>query len=126
RTQFRLGRVEERLHIVLGRLLAYVKIDEIIKLIRASEDQADARLNLQKKYKFSERQSEDIVNLRLGQLTKLDGVALNEERKALEADRKLFKELLSDEKELKKLVIQELGADAKKFGDERRTLIKTA
>src|SRR5260221_262789 len=54
RTQFRLDRVQERIEIVLGRLLAYAKIDEIIKLIRASEDQAEARLNLQKKYKFTD------------------------------------------------------------------------
>src|SRR5262245_9528980 len=126
RTQFRLTKCEERLHIVLGRLLAYVKIDEIIKLIRASEDQAEARLNLQRKYRFSEKQSEDIVNLRLGQLTKLDGVALDAERKKLEGERKALKEILDDEKELKKLVISELHDDAKKFGDERRTLIKTA
>src|SRR5689334_4793770 len=126
RTQFRLDRVQERHEIVTGRILAYAKIDDIIKLIRGSEDQAEARANLQKKYKFSERQSEDIVNLRLGQLTKLDGIKLNEERKALEADRKELKGLLDDEKELKKLVVKELGEDAKKYGDERRTLIKTA
>src|SRR4051794_29848808 len=106
RTQFRLTRVEERHEIVMGRLLAYVKIDEIIKLIRASEDQAEARLNLQKRFKFTEKQSEDIVNLRLGQLTKLDGIKLNDERKALEADRKELKGLLGDEKELRKLVVQ--------------------
>src|SRR5688572_23999193 len=126
RTEFRLSKCEERLHIVLGRLLAYVKIDEIIKLIRASEDQTEARQKLREKFKFSERQAEDIVNLRLGQLTKLDGVALNDERKALEAERKGLKEILGDEKELKKLVVSELNDDAKKFGDERRTLIKTA
>ncbi len=126
RTQFRLERVEERLHIVLGRLLAYVKIDEIIKLIRSSEDQAEAKANLQKKYKFTERQAQDIVDLRLGQLTKLDGVKLNDERKGLEADRKGLKNILNDEKELKKLIVSELQEDAKKYGDERRTLIKTA
>ncbi len=126
RTRFRLDKCEERLHIVLGRLLAFVKIDEIIKLIRASEDQAAAKEALQKKYRFTERQAEDIVNLRLGQLTKLDGVKLNDERKALEAERKELKSLLGDEKELKKLVVKELGDDAKKYGDERRTLIKTA
>jgi topoisomerase-4 subunit A len=126
RTQFRLERVQERLEVVLGRLLAYAKIDEIIKLIRASEDQSEARLSLQKRFKFSERQSEDIVNLRLGQLTKLDGVKLNDERKALEAERKELKQLLGDEKELKKLVVEELAEDAKKYGDERRTLIKQA
>ncbi|HVJ12293.1 MAG TPA: DNA topoisomerase (ATP-hydrolyzing), partial [Burkholderiales bacterium] len=126
RTQFRLDRVQERHEIVMGRLLAYVKIDEIIKLIRASEDQADAKANLQKKFKFTERQAQDIVDLRLGQLTKLDGIKLNDERKALEAERKDLKAVLGDDKELKKLVISELNEDAKKFGDERRTLIKTA
>src|SRR3954464_518631 len=126
RTQFRLTRVQERHEIVMGRLLAYVKIDEIIKLIRASEDQADAKLNLIKKYRFTERQAEDIVNLRLGQLTKLDGVKLNDERKALEDERKNLKAILGDDKELRNLVISELKEDSKKFGDERRTLIKTA
>jgi topoisomerase-4 subunit A len=125
RTQHRLAKCEERLHIVLGRLLAYVKIDEIIKLIRSCEDQAEAKRRLQEKFKFSERQAEDIVNLRLGQLTRLDGVKLNEERKALEAERKGLKEILGDEKLLRKLVVEELKEDAKKFGDERRTLIKT-
>jgi topoisomerase-4 subunit A len=126
RTQFRLDKVEERLEIVDGRLNAYAKIDEIIKLIRASEDQPEAKQKLRDKYKFSEKQAEDIVNLRLGQLTKLDGVKLNEEKKSLAADRKALKLLLGDEKELKKLVVQELQDDAKKFGDERRTVIKTA
>jgi topoisomerase-4 subunit A len=126
RTQFRLDRVEERLHIVQGRLAAYVKIDEIIKLIRSSEDQGEAKDKLRSKYKFSEKQAEDIVNLRLGQLTKLDGVKLADEKKGLEADRKNLKTLLGDDKELKKLVVEELKEDAKKYGDERRTLIKSA
>ena len=126
RTQFRLDRVQERIETVLGRLLAYAKIDEIIKLIRASEDQPEAKQKLRDKYKFTERQAEDIVNLRLGQLTRLDGIKLNDERKALEAERKELKTLLGDEKELKKLVVKELAEDAKKYGDERRTLIKTA
>ncbi|HEX6320997.1 MAG TPA: DNA topoisomerase IV subunit A [Burkholderiales bacterium] len=124
RTQFRLARVQERHEIVMGRLLAYAKIDDIIKLIRASEDQGEAKEKLKAKYKFSERQAEDIVNLRLGQLTKLDGIKLNEERKALESQRKELKSLLDDDKELKKLVVSELQDDAKKYGDARRTLIK--
>jgi len=126
RTQFRLTRANERHEIVMGRLLAFVKIDEIIKLIRASEDQAEAKENLKKKYKFTERQAQDIVDLRLGQLTKLDSVKLNDERKALEAERRGLKEILDDEKALKKLVVDELIQDSKTFGDQRRTLIKTA
>jgi topoisomerase IV subunit A len=124
RTRHRLDRCEERLHIVLGRLLAYVRIDEIIKLIRAAEDQADARAKMQAKWKFTARQAEDIVNIRLGQLTKLDGVKLNEERKVLEAQRKELKAVLGDDKQLRKVVVKELEEDAKKFGDARRTLIK--
>src|SRR6267143_1843788 len=125
RTQFRLDQCEERLHIVEGRLKAYAKIDEVIKLIRASEDQAEAKQKLKERFKFTERQAEDIVNLRLGQLTRLDGAKLNDERKALEGERKGLKLLLGDDKELKKLVVSELQEDAKKYGDERRTLIKT-
>jgi len=124
RTEHRLKKCEDRLHIVLGRLLAFVRIDEIIKLIRAAEDQAEAKAQMQAKWKFTERQAEDIVNIRLGQLTKLDGVKLNDERKSLEAERKGLKDILADEKELKKLVVKELEADAKAYGDERRTLIK--
>ena len=126
RTQHRLDKCEERLHIVLGRLLAYARIDEIIKLIRAAEDQADAKAKMMARWKFTERQAEDIANIRLGQLTKLDGVKLNDERKTLEAERKGLKQILGDEKQLKKLVVKELDADAKLYGDARRTLIKTA
>src|SRR5437764_632023 len=126
RTQYRLDRVQERLEIVQGRLLAYAKIDDVIKIIRASEDQPSAKEALRKKYKFTERQAEDIVNLRLGQLTRLDGIKLNDEKKALEGERKELKTLLGDDKELKKLVVKELAEDAKKYGDERRTIIKTA
>ncbi|HVB47512.1 MAG TPA: DNA topoisomerase IV subunit A [Burkholderiales bacterium] len=123
RTAHRLQKCEDRLHILLGRLLALVKIDEIIKLIRACEDQAEAKQKLAQKWHFSERQAEDIVNLRLGQLTRLDGVKLNDERKALEAERKGLAEILASDKELKKLVVKELEDDAKKYGDERRTVI---
>jgi topoisomerase-4 subunit A len=124
RTRHRLDRCTDRLEIVMGRLIAFVKIDEIIKLIRSCEDQNEAKNKLREKFKFTERQAEDIVNLRLGQLTRLDGVRLNEERKALEAEKKGLKEILGDEKVLKKLVIQELADDARKYGDDRRTLIK--
>ena len=124
RTAHRLEKCEARLHIVLGRLLAFVRIDEIIKLIRAADDQAEAKQQMMAKWKFSERQAEDIVNIRLGQLTKLDGVKLNDERKALEAERKELKSILGDDKALKKLVTRELDEDAKKYGDARRTLIK--
>jgi topoisomerase IV subunit A len=125
RTQHRLQKCEERLHIVMGRLLAYAKIDEILKVIRSCDDQAEAKQKLREKFKFSERQAEDIVNLRLGQLTRLDGVKLNEERKGLEAQRSGLKAILGDDKVLRKLVVDELSEDAKAYGDARRTLIKS-
>jgi len=124
RTAHRLEKCEERLHLVAGRLMAFARIEDVIKLIRACEDQAEARQRLRENFRFSERQAEDIVNLRLGQLTRLDGVRLNDERKALEAERKELKAILGDEKVLKKLVVKELEQDAKAFGDPRRTLIK--
>ncbi len=124
RTEFRLEKCESRLHIVEGRLLAFVHIDEIIKLIRGCEDQAEAREKLQKKWGFTERQSEDIVNLRLGQLTRLDSVKLNDEKKALSKERDEHRSVLDSERKLKTLVVNELEDDAKKFGDARRTLIK--
>jgi len=125
RTQHRLDKCEERLHIVEGRITAWAKIEDIIKVIRSSEDQTEAKAKLRERWKFSERQAEDIVNLRLGQLTRLDGVKLNEEKKGLEAERKGLREILGDEKALRKLVVSELAEDAKKYGDERRTLIKS-
>jgi topoisomerase-4 subunit A len=124
RTEHRLDKCDERLHIVLGRLLAYARIDEIIKLIRAAEDQAEAKRKMMAKWTFSERQAEDIVNIRLGQLTRLDGVKLNDERKSLEAERKGLKAILGNDKQLKKLVVRELDDDAKKYGDQRRTLVR--
>lgn len=126
RTAHRLARCEERLHIVMGRLLAYARIDEIIRLIRSCDDQAEARAGLKERFRFTERQAEDIVNLRLGQLTRLDGVKLNDERRALEAERRGLKEILGDEKVLRRLVVKELDEDAKAYGDDRRTLIKPA
>jgi topoisomerase-4 subunit A len=124
RTEHRLDKCEARLHIVLGRLLAFARIDEIIKLIRAADDPAEAKRKMMAKWKFSERQAEDIVNIRLGQLTRLDGVQLNDERKFLEGERKDLKSILGNDKELKKLVVRELDADARLYGDERRTLIR--
>lgn len=124
RTQHRLDKVEDRLHIVEGRIKAFVKIDEIIKLIRSCDDQAEAKRKLSEKWGFSERQAEDIVNLRLGQLTRLDGVKLNEEKKGLEKQKDELSRVLDSERVLKSLVVKELEEDAKKYGDDRRTLIK--
>jgi topoisomerase-4 subunit A len=126
RTVFRLQKCSDRLHIVEGRIKAFARIDEIIKLIRASEDVATARAALMARWKFSERQAQDICDLRLGQLTKLDGIKLNDESKSLQAERDDYNRVLGSERALRALVIKELEQDAKKFGDERRTAIESA
>ena len=111
RTQFRLDKCESRLHIVEGRIMAFVHIDEIIKLIRSCEDQAEAKRKLSERWGFTERQAEDIVNLRLGQLTRLDGVKLNDEKKALEKEKDEYRRILDSERVLKNLVVKELEDD---------------
>jgi topoisomerase IV subunit A len=126
RTQFRLQRCEDRLHIVQGRILAFAHIDEIIRIIRASEDVPSARAALMERWKFTERQAQDICDLRLGQLTRLDGIKLNEESKRLQGERDDFNRILGSDKALRSVVIKELGEDAKKYGDERRTTIESA
>jgi topoisomerase-4 subunit A len=126
RTAHRLAKCEERLHLVEGRLVALAHIEEIVRLVRAAEDSADAKAKMRAKWRFTERQAEDIVSLRLGQLTRLDAAKLAEERRRLEAERKELKAILAQDKALRRLVIAELEADAKAYGDPRRTRIEPA
>jgi topoisomerase-4 subunit A len=126
RTEFRLTKTEDRLHIVEGRIKAFAHIDEIIKVIRASEDVASARAALMARWKFTERQAQDICDLRLGQLTRLDGIKLNDERKSLQAERDEYNRILGSDRALRSLVVKELEQDAKKYGDPRRTAIESA
>lgn len=126
RTEFRLKKCEDRLHIVEGRIKAFAHIDEIIKVIRASDDVPSARAALMARWKFTERQAQDICDLRLGQLTKLDGIKLNDERKNLQTERDEYQRILGADRVLRNLVIKELQDDAKKYGDDRRTAIESA
>jgi topoisomerase-4 subunit A len=126
RTEFRLKKCEDRLHIVEGRIKAFAHIDEIIKVIRASEDVASARAALMARWRFTERQAQDICDLRLGQLTRLDGIKLNDERKSLQAERAEYNRILGSERALRGVVVRELEQDAKKYGDPRRSAIESA
>jgi len=126
RTEFRLKKCEDRLHIVEGRIKAFAHIDEIIRIIRACEDVASAKLALIARWGFTERQAQDIVDLRLGQLTRLDGIKLNEERKGLQAERDEYNRILGSDRALRGVVVKELEQDAKKYGDDRRTTIESA
>ena len=126
RTEFRLQKCEDRLHIVEGRIIAFAHIDEIIRIIRASEDVPAARAALMARWNFTERQAQDICDLRLGQLTRLDGIKLTDEGKKLQNERDEYNRILGSDRVLRNLVIKELGDDAKKYGDDRRTTIESA
>ena len=123
RTRFRLGKVDDRIHILEGRLLVYLNIDKVIKIIREADEPKAALI---KAFGLSDRQAEDILEIRLRQLARLEGIKIEQELKALKAEKKELQLLLDDEAAMKKLVIKEIEADAKQYGDERRTLIEEA
>jgi len=123
RTRFRLGQVERRIHILEGRHIVFLNIDKVIRVIRESDD---PKPDLMKKFSLTDVQAEDILEIRLRQLARLEGIKIEQELKALKVERKELKELLDDESLLKKLVAKEIRDDAKKYGDARRTLIKEA
>jgi topoisomerase-4 subunit A len=123
RCQHRLGQVNDRLHILAGRMVVYLNIDEVIALIRGSDNPKE---DLMARFELSERQAEDILEIRLRQLARLEGIKIEKEIKALEKEGKELKKILSSEDALRELVTGEIEADAKTFGDERRTLIEEA
>ncbi len=123
RCEFRLGQVNDRLHILAGRMVVYLNIDEVIALIRNSDD---PKADLMAKFELSERQAEDILEIRLRQLARLEGIKIEKEIKALEKEGKELRRVLGSEDALRELVVNEIEADAKEYGDERRTLIEEA
>lgn len=114
------NRVDHRLHILQGRLSILDKIDQVIKIIRTSDD---PKADLMSKFKLSEIQAEDVLETRLRSLANLEQMKLQEEHDRLVKEQQRLAKLLSDDKALRKLVVQELDADVKSFGDERRTEI---
>ncbi|MGB7597304.1 MAG: DNA topoisomerase IV subunit A [Gallionella sp.] len=121
RCEYRLGQVNDRLHILQGRMVVFLNLDEVIALIRESDDPKAALIA---RFELSERQAEDILEIRLRQLAKMEGIRIEKEIKALEKERKELTRLLGKESALRELVATEIEADAKTYGDERRTLIK--
>jgi len=121
RSRYRLAEVERRLHILAGRLLAFLSIDRIIKTIREADE---PKAELMAKFALSETQAEDILEIRLRQLARLEGIKIEQEQQALEEEAGQLRDILEDRKELTKLVVREITEDARKFGDERRTLIE--
>jgi len=123
RTQHRLEQTQRRIHILEGRSIALLNIDKVIKVIRESDEPKPALIN---KFGLTEVQAEDILEIRLRQLARLEAIKIEKELAALREDEGRLTHLLEHDKALRQLVAKEIQADAKIFGDRRRTLIKAA
>ena len=123
RLQHRLEQVLKRIHILDGRMTAFLHIDEVIRVIREADE---PKPELMAAFGLSEIQAEDILEIRLRQLARLEGFKLEQELADLREEEGYLKNLLADEGAKKKLIIKEMQADAKQFGDPRRTLVAEA
>jgi len=124
RTQYELRRAEERDHIVQGLLIALANLDEVIKIIRGSQDADEARKKLMTKFKLSEIQANHILDMPLRRLTRLAREELEQEHKDLLATIKRLKALLRDPKKIRARIKEELLEVRKRFADPRRTQLK--
>jgi topoisomerase IV subunit A len=120
RLQHRLEKVARRLHILEGLLIAFLNLDEVIRIIRREDEPKPV---LMKRFKLSDEQAEEILNTRLRHLAKLEEMKIREEQKTLAAEREELEGLLKSKAKLKKLIASEIRADAEKYGDDRRTKI---
>ncbi len=121
RSQHRLDKVLARIHILEGRQLVLLNIDEVIRIIRHSDEPKQALID---RFKLSQIQAEDILDIRLRQLARLEGIKIEQDLKELRADQAKLEDILNSPSSLKRTVIKEIEADAKQHGDERRTLIQ--
>jgi topoisomerase-4 subunit A len=120
RLEFRLEKIYQRLHILDGLLIAYLNLDQVIHIIRESDEPKPA---LMTKFDLSEAQAEAILQIRLRQLAKLEEIKIKEEKQALEKEGEWIEKTLASNQRLKALMKKELKEDAEKHGDDRRTLI---
>jgi len=123
RLQHRLDAVEKRIHILDGRMIAFLNIDHVIRVIREADE---PKPELMAAFSLTEIQAEDILEIRLRQLARLEGIKIERELNELREEAGSLKTLLGDENEKRKLIIKEIQADAKQFGDARRTLVAAA
>jgi len=126
RSAFRLARRKERLHLVEGLLIAILDIDEVIQVIRQSDDAEQARTRLVDVFDLSEIQAEYILELRLRRLTRFSRIELEAEADALRAEIDNLEAVLADSSRIRQLVSDELEAVAQRFGTPRRTLLTEA
>jgi len=121
RTQHRLAQVFDRIHVLEGRMIVLLNVDKVIKIIRNADD---PKAELIKAFKLSERQADDILDIRLRQLAKLEHIKIEQELKELQKKQKGLEKILKDRKALEDLVVSEIEDDVKTFGDKRRTRIE--
>ncbi|MCK9285133.1 MAG: DNA topoisomerase IV subunit A [Rhodocyclaceae bacterium] len=121
RTRHRLDEVERRIHILEGRMAVFLRIDEVIKVIRNSDE---PKLDLIWKFHLTDIQAEDILEIRLRQLARLEGIKIEQELGNLRTEEGELKTLLDDRKEMTRLIYKEIADDAKQYGDNRRTLLE--
>lgn len=126
RSEFRLRKRRERLHLVEGLLIAILDIDEVIQVVRTSDDADEARTRLQQVFDLSELQAEYILELRLRRLTRFSRVELEAERDELQAEIAALLEILGSKERLRGVVSTELDAAAAAYGTPRRTLLTGA
>jgi len=123
RCQHRLGKVDDRIHLLEGRLIVYLNIDKVIRVIRESDE---PKADLMRNFKLTERQAEDILEIRLRQLARMESIKLEQEMAELRNEKGALEDLLTNPKTMQKQVVKEIEADEKTYGDKRRTLIEAA
>ena len=121
RSQHRLAKVLDRIHILEGRQTVLLNIDEVIAIIRQSDEPKAALIA---RFRLSDRQAEDILEIRLRQLARLEAIKIEQELKALREEQGKLEDILGNPGALRRLMVKEIEADAKTFADARRTLIQ--
>ena len=120
RSQHRLDKVLARIHILEGRQIVLLNIDEVIAIIRQSDEPKSALIE---RFSLSDRQAEDILEIRLRQLARLEAIKIEQELKSLREEKSKLEDILGNPTALRRLMVKEIEADAKLFADPRRTLI---
>jgi DNA gyrase subunit A len=123
RSEFRRTKRRDRLHLVEGLLTALIDIDEVIRIIRSSDNSAQAKQSLMERFSLSDIQTQYILDTPLRRLTRFDRIELESEMERLTAEIAELTRILESDTELRKLVSTELAAVAKKFGTDRRTVL---
>ncbi|NHZ88726.1 DNA topoisomerase IV subunit A [Massilia sp. CCM 8733] len=123
RTEYRLGKVNDRIHILEGREAVLLNIDKVIHIIRNSDEPKAALIA---EFRLSDIQAEDILELRLRQLARLETIKIQQALAELRKEEVTLRDILENPSTMKRLIIREIESDAKQFGDARRTLIEEA